>query len=69
MNVNTTETTIDSYVYVKKEKVAVSCNVIVNGKLNPDFDVYKNYKTLDEITFLDNDNDGDFEFIIVNTTE
>lgn len=67
MNVNTTETTIDSYVYVKKEKVAVSCNVIVNGKLNPDFNVYEEYKNLDEITFLDNDNDGDFEFIIVNT--
>ena len=63
------ECEIQSYVEVKKDCFAVDCNIIVNGKLNPDFDVYKEYKDLGEITFLDNDNDGDFEFIIVNTEE
>ncbi len=63
---NTTETTIESFVLVKKERVEVGYNIIVNGKLAPDFNVYEEYKNLDEITFLDNDNDGDFEFVIVN---
>ncbi len=49
--------------------IELECNVIVNGKFNPDFNVYEEYKNLDEITFLDNDDDGDFEFIIVNTEE
>ncbi len=65
---NTTEAAMESFVRINsKENVEVSCNVIVNGVLDPDFDVYKEYKNIDEITFLDNDDDGDFEFIIVNT--
>ncbi len=67
---NTTEAAVERLVRINsKENVAVDCNVIVNGKLNPDFNVYEEYKNLDKITFLDNDNDGDFEFIIVNTEE
>ena len=49
--------------------IELECNVIVNGMLNPDFDIYKNYKNLDKITFIDNDHDSAFEFIIVNTEE
>ena len=65
----TTEAFVQSFIEVKDLDIAVECNVIVNGELNPDFNVYEEYKNLDEITFLDNDNDGDFEFIIVNTEE
>ncbi len=65
-----TEANVQSFVEIKYfDPIRVECNVIVNGMLNPDFDIYKEYKNLDEITFLDNDNDGDFEFIIVNTEE
>lgn len=65
-----TEAAIESHVRIKsKENIEVGCNVIVNGKPDLYFNVYKEYKNLDEITFLDNDNDGDFEFIIVNTEE
>ncbi|MBQ7875957.1 MAG: S-layer homology domain-containing protein [Clostridia bacterium] len=66
----TTEANVQSFVEIRYfDPIKVECNVIVNGKLNPDFDVYEEYKNLDEITFLDNDNDSDFEFIIVNTEE
>lgn len=65
-----TEAFVQSFVEIKYfDPIKVECNVIVNGKLDPDFNVYEEYKNLDEITFLDNDNDGDFEFIIVNTEE
>ncbi len=67
---NTTEAMVQSFVEIKYfDPIIVECNVIVNGELNPDFDVYEEYKNLDKITLLDNDNDGDFEFIIVNTEE
>ncbi len=59
---------IENIVEIKKQDpVVVDCNFIVNGELKPDFDMYKEYKNLEEITFLDNDNDGIYEFIIVNT--
>lgn len=65
-----TEAMVQSFIEIRYfDPIMVECNVIVNGKLDPDFDVYKEYKTLEEITFLDNDNDGDFEFIIVDTEE
>lgn len=63
-----TEAYVQSFIEIKYfDPIRVECNVIVNGKLDPDFDVYEEYENLEEITFLDNDNDGDFEFIIVNT--
>lgn len=67
---NASEAEIQGFVEIKKQDpVVVDCNVIVNGKSAPDYDVYKEYKNLEEITFLDNDNDGNYEFIIVNTEE
>lgn len=61
------ECELQNFVEVNGETIDLKCNVVVNGKLNPDFDVYEEYKNLEEITFLDNDKDGDFEFIVVNT--
>ena len=64
----TDEFEIENYIaIINFDPIWIKCNVIVNGELNPDFDVYEEYKNLDDITFLDNDDDGDFEFIIVNT--
>lgn len=51
---------------------ATGYNVVVNGFNNADyatgvkFDLFTNYKDIDDVTFLDNDGDGDFEFIFVN---
>ncbi len=44
-------------------------NVIINGfesELYPIFDIFDEYWDLDEITFLDNDSDGSFEFVFAD---
>lgn len=45
------------------------CNVILNGfssDLYYECDIFADYDEIDEITFLDNDFDGSFEFVFVN---
>ena len=61
---STTEAEIQAFVKVGRDEIEVENNLVVNGfnvgyELLDDFD----YSVLDEITLLDNDNDGDFEFI------
>lgn len=62
---STTEAEIQAYVGKNAEVgVAVENNVIVNGfNANYAADLFAVWEDLDEITFIDNDNDGDFEFI------
>lgn len=62
---STTTAEIQAYVGKNEEDGIATDNVVING-----FNVYANaanlfdvYKELDDITLLDNDNDGDFEFI------
>lgn len=62
---STTEAEIQAYVGKNEEDGFATNNVVING-----FNVYANavdlfdvYEALDDITLLDNDNDGDFEFI------
>lgn len=65
---NTTTAEIQPYVEIKSGDVDVDGFVVVNGFNNVDytneFGIIANYKNLEEITFIDNDNDGDYEFIV-----
>lgn len=73
---STTEAEIQAYVEIKKYDNVDTDNFVVNG-FNADYAVVNNESLattvinavangdVDEITLIDNDNDGDFEFVVV----
>ncbi len=66
------ENTIKSY-YADDDELAQIDNIVVNGFLLDDYDEVTSFDLLslydegvDDVTFIDNDADGDFEFVLVN---
>ncbi len=62
---STTEAEIQNFVEIKNNDVEDIANMVVNGFNvgEVDLDIVSKVANLDEITLLDNDNDGDFEFV------
>ena len=62
---STTEAEIQNFVEIKNNDVEDIANMVVNGFNvgEVDLDIVSKVAALDEITLLDNDNDGDFEFV------
>lgn len=64
---STTKAEIQNYVEFKNEDDVETSNMVVNG-FNVDYNntssIADSLAALDEITLIDNDNDGDFEFVL-----
>lgn len=65
---STTEAEIQNFVEIKNNDVEDIANMVVNGfnvgaEEDIDLDIVSKVAGLDEIILLDNDNDGDFEFV------